>query len=70
MNMTEHKLFHIFIRPKDEPKFGVSAEVFDFRFVAETPVEALTKLMAIPDIDYMYDKDNYEIVIQYDGVVY
>ena len=66
--MTEHKLFHIFIQPKDEQ--DLDYPTFDFRFVAENPIEALTKMMAIPDIDYMYDEANYKIVIEYDGVVY
>jgi hypothetical protein len=66
--MTEHKLFHIFIQPKDEQ--DLDAEVFDFRIVAETPVDALTKMMSIEDIDYMYDPLNTKIVIEYEGVVY
>jgi hypothetical protein len=66
--MTEHKLFHLFILPKDEE--NLDAEVFDFRIVAETPIDALTKMMSIEDIDYMYDPVNTKIVIEYDGVVY
>ena len=68
MSMTEHKLFHIFIQPKDEQ--DLDAEVFDFRIVAETPVDALAKMMSIEDIDYMYSEQYDKIVIEYDGVVY
>ena len=66
--MKEDKLFHISIQPKAEQ--DLDAEVFDFRIVAETPVAALTKLMSIQDIDYMYDPWNTKIVIEYEGVVY
>jgi hypothetical protein len=66
--MTEHRLFHIFIRPKDEQ--NLDYPVVDFRFLAETPVDALAKMMKVPDIDYMYDPWNTKIVIEYEGVVY
>lgn len=65
--MKEQKLFHIFIKPKDG---NPNIDVYDFRIVADDPVEALTKMMSIPDTDYMYRVDSDEIVIQYEGVVY
>lgn len=68
MTMTEHKLFRIFIQPKDEQ--DLNYPTFDFRFVAENPIEALTKMMAVPDFNDMYDPWNTKIVIEYDGVVY
>lgn len=63
--MKEHNLFSIRVQPKDK-----DGEVFDFKFVAETPTEALFKMMALPDIDYMYDRRIDEIIIRYEGVVY
>lgn len=72
--MREHKLFHIYIQPKDDEKEMLDrvseVEAFDFRIVAETPLDALTKMMALPDIDNMYDPWDTKIVIEYDGVVY
>lgn len=65
--MKEHKLYHIYIKPKDG---NPNIDVYDFRIVAEDPVEALTKMMGIPDIDYMYCEDSDEIIIQYEGNVY
>lgn len=65
--MKEHKLFHIYIKPKSG---NPNSEVYDFRIVAEDPVEALTKMMDIPDIDYMYSEIEDEISIQYEGNVY
>lgn len=65
--MKEHKLFHIHIKPKDG---NPNIDVYDFRIVAEDPIEALTKMMDIPDITYMYSEHTDEIVIQYEGVVY
>jgi hypothetical protein len=66
--MKEHKLFHISILPKGEQ--DTDAEVFDFRFMAETPVAALNKMMSMPDIDYMYDQWNSKIVIEYEGIIF
>ena len=66
--MTEHGLFHIFIQPKDEEDLNYPS--FDFRFVAEKAIDALGKLMMLPDIDYMYSEQYDEIVIEYDGTVY
>ena len=66
--MTEHKLFHIYIRPKNNE--SEDAEVYDFRIVAEKAIDALGKLMMLPDIDYMYSEQYDEIVIEYDGTVY
>ena len=66
--MREHKLFHIYIKPKEAGNDNV--DVFDFRIVAEDSLEALTKMMDIPDICYMYSEENDEIIIQYEGVVY
>ena len=66
--MAEHKLFHIFIQPKDEQ--DLDAQMFDFRIVAEIPNKALAKMMAFPDIDYMYDPFNAKIVIEYEGIVF
>ena len=66
--MTEHGLFHIFIQPKDEEDLNYPS--FDFRFVAEKAIDALGKLMMLPDIEYMYDPGNTKIVIEYEGVVY
>ena len=70
--MREYRLFHIYIRPI-RPKSTNEAENpegFDFRILADTAIEALTKMMAIPDIGYMYNEPDDEIVITYDGVVY
>ena len=66
--MREHKLFHICIKPKEAGNDNV--EVFDFRIVAEDSLEALTKMMDIPDISCMYYEETDEIIIQYEGVVY
>lgn len=65
--MKEQKLFHIFIKPKDGKP---NVDDYDFRIVADDPVEALTKMMSIPDISYMYSEETDEIIIQYEGVVY
>ena len=67
--MKEHKLFHIYIRPKSG---NPNIDVYDFRIVAEGPIEALTKMMNIPDISYMYSENDTddEIIIQYEGNVY
>ena len=65
--MKEHKLFHLYIKPKDG---NPNVDVYDFRVVAEDPVEALTKIMNIQDISYMYSETDDEIDIQYEGVVY
>lgn len=65
--MKEHKLFHLYIKPKDG---NPNIDVYDFRIVAEDPIEALTKMMDIPDITYMYSEETDEIIIQYEGVVY
>lgn len=65
--MNDHKLFHLYIKPKDG---NPNVSVYDFRIVADDPVEALTKMMSLPDIDYMYSDDADEITIQYEGVVY
>lgn len=74
MSMTEHRLFHIYIQPKDDEKENLDSvsevKAFDFRIVAENPIEALTKMMAIEDMDYMYDPWNTKIVIEYEGIVY
>ena len=65
--MKEHKLFHIHIRPKSG---NPSIDVYDFRIVAENPIEALTKMMNIPDINYMYFETDDEIIIRYEGNIY
>ena len=65
--MKEHKLFHIYIKPKDG---NPNIDVYDFRIVAEDTIEALAKMMNIPDISYMYSETSDEITIQYEGVVY
>jgi len=65
--MKEHKLFHIYIKPKDG---NPNIDVYDFRIVAEDPIEALAKMMNIPDISYMYSETSDEISIQYEGIVY
>lgn len=65
--MKEQKLYHLFIKPKDG---NPNIDVYDFRIVAEDPVEALTKMMDIQDISYMYSENTDEITIQYEGVVY
>ncbi|MBR0291941.1 MAG: hypothetical protein IJQ79_07385 [Bacteroidales bacterium] len=65
--MKEHKLFHIHIKPKDG---NPNIDVYDFRIVAEDPIEALAKMMNIPDISYMYSETSDEISIQYEGIVY
>lgn len=65
--MVEHKLFHIHIKPKDG---NPNIDVYDFRIVAEDPIEALAKMMNIQDISYMYSETSDEINIQYEGVVY
>ena len=65
--MKEHKLYHLYIKPKDG---NPNIDVYDFRIVADDPVEALTKMMNLPDIGYMYHEDVAEITIQYEGVVY
>ncbi len=65
--MKEHKLFHIYIKPKDG---NPNIDVYDFRIVAEDAIEALAKMMNIPDISYMYSETSDEITIQYEGVVY
>lgn len=65
--MKEHKLFHLYIKPKSG---NPNVDVYDFRIVAEDPIEALTKMMNIPDISYMYSETDDEIDIQYEGVVY
>ncbi len=65
--MKEQKLFHLYIKPKDG---NPNIDAYDFRIVADDPVEALTKMMNIPDIDYMYSENVDDITIQYEGVVY
>lgn len=65
--MKEHKLYHLYIKPKSG---NPNIDVYDFRIVAEDPIEALTKMMDIPDITYMYSEETDEIIIQYEGVVY
>lgn len=65
--MKEHKLFHIYIKPKSG---NPNIDVYDFRIVAEDPIEALAKMMNIPDISYMYSETDDEINIQYEGNVY
>ena len=65
--MKEHKLFHIYIKPKSG---NPNIDVYDFRIVAEDPIEALAKMMNIPDISYMYSETDDEINIQYEGIVY
>lgn len=65
--MKESKLFHIHIKPKSG---NPNIDVYDFRIVAENPVEALTKMFNIPDIGYMYSETDDEINIQYEGDVY
>ena len=67
--MRELKLFNIRIEPKDKKELE-DGEVCNFKIVAETPIKALTKMMALPDIDYMYDPRNDEIIISNEGVVY
>ena len=65
--MKEHKLYHLFIKPKSG---NPDIHVYDFRIVAEDPIEALAKMINIPDITYMYNEEDDYITIQYEGVVY
>jgi len=65
--MKERKLYHLYIKPKSD---NPNIDVYDFRIVAEDPLEALTKMMDIPDICYMYSEESDDIIIQYEGVVY
>jgi len=65
--MKEHKLYHLFIKPKSG---NPDIDVYDFRIVAEDPIEALAKMINIPDITYMYNEEDDYITIQYEGVVY
>ncbi len=65
--MKERKLYHLYIKPKSDNQ---NIDVYDFRIVAEDPLEALTKMMDIPDICYMYSEESDDIIIQYEGVVY
>lgn len=65
--MKEHKLYHLYIKPKDG---NPNIDIYDFRIVADDPVDALTKMMNISDICYMYSEETDEITIQYEGVVY
>lgn len=65
--MKERKLYHIYIKPKDG---NPNVDVYDFRIVAEDIIEAITKMMNIPDIDYMYCEDSDEVNIQCEGIVY
>ena len=65
--MKEHRLYHLYIQPKSH---NPNLDVYDFRIVAENPLEALEKMMNIPDISYMYNEVDDEIIIQYESVVY
>lgn len=69
MDMKEYKLFNIRIQPKNKEEME-DAQIYEVKFVAETPIEALTKMMALPDIGYIYDQSDDEIIISYEGVVY
>lgn len=64
--MREYKLYRVTIKPKHE-----GGDVFSFRFVAENPKDAMTKCMALPDFDYMYDESAGDsIIVEFDGIVY
>lgn len=65
--MKEHKLYHLYIKPKSG---NPDIDVYDFRIVAEDPIEALAKMMNIHDITHMYNEEDDYITIQYEGVVY
>ena len=65
--MKEHKIYHIYIKPKSG---NPNVDIYDFRIVAEDVIEAITKMMNIPDIGYMYCEDSDEVIIQYEGNAY